>query len=290
MQKIVKYRNFLRVLGLSSFMVVALSFGAGMAKADVSISGGNNTTGSGSLNQNNWSIDHTVSVDINNESTSANDQTFSVDTGSNTVDQNTKVGDLMTGNFIGNIHVDNSLNTGNIHLMNADPGNIAFVLGNGTTGFQSDNENNVAIDVTHNIDINNTSSIENGLNLSANTGDNSVTDNTVAGNFHTGNISMGALLQNQANGSMGNVDLGGMGGVSVTGHLLNTITGANSTNTNNVSVDANTNVDVNNTASINNDTNVSANTGGNTASNNTVLGNVSTGGVSLNVTTTNSAN
>lgn len=290
MTKLIRLRNAIRVMGLGSIMLVALSFGAGLAKANVSITGGNSTTGFNSVNLNNWDINHSISVDVSNASSTLNDQTFAVDTGDTTVDNNTKVGDLTTGNVSGSIHVVNHLNPGDIHLMNTDPGSILFDLGNVTTGFNSLNDNTLSLDITRSVNISNLSSIDNNLAMSANSGNNTFDNNTVVGNIRTGSLSLNASETNTANGGLGSVNLGNLGGFTVSGHTSNVLTGAQSTNNNNVDVNANTDVNIVNEASINNTTALSGNTGGNTIDNNTVVGNVSTGNVSFVVSTTNSAN
>lgn len=287
---IVKLRNAARVLGLGSIMVVGLTFGAGLAKANVFVGGGNNTTGFDSSNQNTWDINHQISVDINNTSTSANDQSFSVDTGHTDLLNNTKVGGIFGGDVFGDITVSNHLNNGDIQLMNTDPGNIAFDLANGTTGFDSLNQNNVNVDVNNSAEINNTASISNALGLSLNTGNDHIGNNTVVGDVRTGDVNFSANVSNMANTGAGNIDLGNLGGVNVSGNLENFLTGAQSTNLNTVDLSASNNIDVNNTANISNSTSVSANSGGNDINNNTVVGNVSTGDVSLHLNTINSAN
>lgn len=290
MKSLIKFRNIIRVVALSSLTVAALTLGAGAAKAAVNFSGGNGTTGPNSDNQNNWTIDHTVSVDINNESTATNTRTFSVDTGDTNIGSNTSIGGLATGNVFGTIGVNNNLNSGDIQLMNADPGNISFDVTNNTTGPNSLNENNLSLDINHNVDINNTANIDNTVTLSADTGNNNISNNTEVGNVRTGDINFSTNSNNTANGSMGSVNLSGMDGLSAFGHLTNTLTGPQSTNQNNVTVDSNSEINVNNTASINNIATVDANTGNNNVSNNTVAGNISTGSVNINMTSTSNAN
>ena len=57
MKKLLKVRNAVRILGLAAFTVVALSFGSGLAKANISIDGGNGLTGPNSENSNDWEIE-----------------------------------------------------------------------------------------------------------------------------------------------------------------------------------------------------------------------------------------
>lgn len=280
----------MRVVGLTTFMVVALGFSAGFAKADVVIGGGNGTTGAGTDNQNTWDISHSATVDINNNANASNSQEFSVMTGHTSLKDNTKVSDLFTGNITGDIQNDNHLNNGDIQLMSMDPGNVSFIFGNGTTGAFSENTNTANIDVSNNVDLSNTANIGNTLGLDANTGHNHIYDNTLVGDVNTGNIHFSASSNNSANTNAGSIDLAGMGGFNVSGNLTNNLTGFQSTNTNTVNVDANSSIDVNNNANINNTTSIDANSGDNSIGHNTVVGDISTGSVSINVSSTNVAN
>lgn len=290
MEKLIKVRNAVRVLGIGTFMVVGLALGGGIAKADVSIIGGNSTTGPDSFNHNSWDINHDVSVNISNEASLLNDQSFCVDASIGNIDNNTVVGDITGGNVWGDIHVDNAVNNGDIHLMNPDPGNVSFDLGNFLTGPNSDNQNNVDISMNHNVDISNSANIDNNLSLSAMTGGLNIDHNTEVGNVRTGSVSFDANVNDVANQGAGNIDLGGLGGFGVNGSFSNRLTGPQSSNVNDVNLNSNSSIDVTNTSNINNNVDLSANTGGLNVNHNTVVGDVSTGNIHLNVSTTNRAN
>lgn len=290
MEKLIRLRNSVRVFGIAAFTIVALSLGAGAAKAQISVTGGNGQTGPNSLNQNDWNINHDVSIDVDNHSTSTDSQSFAVDTGHTFVDHNTMVGDITSGNVWGDISVDNNLNSGDILLTNTDPGNIFFTFGNGITGPDSLNQNTATISVNRSVDINNSATISNSLGLSAVTGGNRISNNTEVGNVRTGSVNFDVNQQNNANTGMGDLNLIGVNPLDVSGSFINNITGPQSSNVNSLNLDANSSVNVDNTSNIHNSVSVSADTGGNSIGNNTVVGDVSTGNVHIGVSTINSAN
>jgi hypothetical protein len=70
----------------------------------------------------------------------------------------------------------------------------------------------------------------------------------------------------------------------------NGTTGFNSVNRNTVNLTDNSTTSLTNVAAISNAFNVTANTGGNDTNQNTTVGNVSTGGATINFSATNQAN
>lgn len=290
MEKLIVLRNALRVLGFSSALVMAVGFGAGVAKADISFGGGNGTTGPNSENENLLDINNRINIDITNRAFADNDSIFCVDTGANEIQHNTVANGLYGGNVFGDIEVDNTLNGGDIDLVDMDPGNISFDLANDLTGPNSENENEVFIDVARYVDIDNIADIDNDFNLRANTGYNEIQNNTEVGCISTGDISFNIDQENIANASMGYVDLSGLGYMDIEGGFTNNLTGPCSENENTLRLNANSYIDIYNQANIDNDQNINANTGGNEVECNTVVGDISTGDVHINVSTFNRAN
>ncbi len=292
MKKLIAIRNLMRVIGLSSAMLVALTFGASIAKAnvDVDVTGTNKITGPSSNNENEWDIDVDIDVDVDNDGDIDNDQEFAVNTGDNDINDNTTVEDFSTGDISGTVEVQNIINMGDIEVAGVDPVDVDVKLANGTTGPSSNNENKLDLDVDTDIDIDNDADIDNDIKLRLNTGDNDIDHNTVVGDISTGDIKFTVEMTNEANGGMGDLDLSAASDVSVSGTLANGTTGPNSNNENKVKVDVDTDIDIDNDADIDNDTKINANTGANSVDHNTVVGDVKTGDVKITVTTTNTAN
>lgn len=290
MKKIIAIRNIIRAIGVSSILIFALVAGAGFARASVDIGGGNDTTGPNSENENSWDIDHEVEFEIENDVMVDNENCFEVDTGNNSVSDNTEVEDISTGDIWGEIVVENDFGGDDIELMSFDPFDVDVDLENDTTGPNSENINDFDLDISHDIDISNNADIDNNLNLWANTGNNEVEHNTIVGDVDTGDVRFDIETKNIANSSMGSIDLGDINEFSVSGDLKNELTGPCSSNKNEVEIDSDFNLDISNDVEIDNNTRINVNTGNNEIEDNTIVGDVSTGGVRIDSTTINMAN
>lgn len=290
MKKTKILKETIKIIGLCTAIIGVLVFGAGIANASISVDGGNDTTGPCSENQNDYNIDSKIVVDLSNISTVDNDQIFEVETGKIKLKQNTKAEDLSTGNIWGDIEVENSLNSGDIELMNTNIGDIDFDITNDTTGPNSENKNEIDIDFDRDIDISNHADIDNDLYMDLNTGESRIDHNTMVGDIDTGDINISSDIKNTANGGMGDIDLSGMGGISISGEMGNELTGPNSENTNKIKIESEVDVKIRNNANIVNDLVFGVNSGRNKIDHNTVVGDISTGSVHLDVSTTNIAN
>lgn len=160
---------------------------------------------------------------------------------------------------------------------------------NNTTGSSSTNLNQVNDSSSVSVTENSTSSSTNNVTLTVDTGHNTITDNTEVGNVSTGNISVDLVVDNEQNTSPSTTGSTWTGSTS-TVHSANLNTGANSTNSNNTNLSRTSSVTQNNVANVSNTVNISANTGGNTLSRNTKLGDVTTGSVNINVRLENKLN
>jgi len=150
------------------------------------------------------------------------------------------------------------------------------VTGNGA---DSNNEVNVSSSSNTNVQSTNTTNVDNTVQTNANTGNNSVSDNT-SGNtqVQTGTITTTTNIQNAANTSIVAVDNCcpiGSTNVTVAGN------GSGSNNTANVSTSQTNNATISNAATITNNITVNANTGGNTANDNSGNVFVKTGNISV---------
>jgi len=284
-------RNTLRTMVASSALLATLVGGAAYAQVDISSING--TTGPWSENKSIWDIDHDIDIDITNDSEIKNDQDIDAETGRNEVEHNTSVSDFTTGDIDGDIYVSNELGGSDFIVSGSDLGfgDVSIDLANGCTGPNSENENIVDIDNDIDLDFRNYVTIHNDLDADLNTGDNEVEHNTVVGDFSTGDIDFSATTENRVNNNLGNLDLGNLvGGNEVSGEMRNTLTGPNSENKNLLDIENDIDLDVTNHTTIHNDTDIDANTGNNEIENNTCVGDISTGSVSIDVSTMNIAN
>ena len=286
-----KLLNAPRVLGtlalVTGFLLVA---GIGVASASIDIGGTNDTTGPNSENENTWEIDDEFDLEVRNEADVDFDLDIEVATGDTDVESNTTVEDFTTGDIMGEIDVANWLNTGDIELGSMELGDGDFTFVNDTTGPWSSNENKAEIDLSLDIEISNDADVDNDLDLDVETGDNDVKNNTVVGDVETGDILFDISLDNRLNTGAGDLDLSDLGGTSIGGTFRNDTTGPNSENENKLEVDSSLDIDVKNEAKIENDVEIKASTGGNDVGNNTVVGDISTGGVRIDYSSTNVAN
>ena len=276
----------------SSILLVGLAISAGTAWADVSVTAENGTTGANSENENTYEIDSEVEIEIESSAEVDNDLEIDVETGGNDVDQNTSVEDFTTGSIDGAIEVSNDLNTAEIVLSSADFGasDVDVDFKNHLTGSSSENENKVEIDQETEVSIENRADIKNDIDLDLSTGHNDVDHNTVVGDVTTGDIEIRGEVSNTANSGAGSLELPSMADRDVSVSLTNDTTGANSENENTVEIDSSLELEVENRADIDNDLDIDADTGNNDIGHNTVVGDITTGDISIDYTVTNTAN
>lgn len=272
--------------------MAALALSAGSAFASVHVGGGNGTTGPNSENINTVDYDSDSSIEISNDARSDYDFELEVETGDNDFCENTEIDNIDTGDVEGDISIVNKLNLGDIDLGGSwdDWGLTSVDFENGLTGPESVNENEVDIDMDRSLEIENRADIDNDLDIDASTGNNHISHNTVVGDYHGGSVDISGTVENQANWGAGNIDLGNTGMGSINADFENHITGPNSENSNELDIDSDLDVSIENHADIDNDLDFEANTGDNTVGHNTVVGDISTGDVSIDFSVMNMAN
>ncbi len=167
-------------------------------------------------------------------------------------------------------------------------------LVNEDTGADSDNLNDVNANRSISFTFTNTGSVSNTLNYDLNTGGNTVANNTTVGDIETGDITVEQEVENVVNQP---VDLAGLkdalaaqgfGDASI--KVINHNTGAGSTNTNDVTIDSTHDVTVTNTATATNTFALAVNTGDNTITDNTTVGDIKTGDIKVTGKVTNILN
>lgn len=265
----------------------------------IDISGSNQVTGPGSENSNIFGNNNIVAIFQNNDASAENNINIDAITGNNTIENNTYVGDLTTGDINLGVNLVNILNVYRPDLaLTVDVWNILgdvngdITFANNTTGNGSNNQNNY--DGNQDIDISNiqNSDTDNLFSFDLNTGENEIGVNTATGNIATGSVDARTNIANISNVGtpmyyLLNVygewdgDYGGLDPSRVIVNVINADTGPDSNNQNNIIDNKDVDVSMINNASASNNITVHADTGHNRANNNTVLGNITTGDIKI---------
>ncbi|MGI6103073.1 MAG: hypothetical protein ACOYBJ_00385 [Patescibacteria group bacterium] len=191
----------------------------------------NSQTGAGSTNTNAVSGVNTADVTVTSIADTTNTFNITTDTGSNVLDQNTAVSDVSTGDVRIDGSVTNISNaaTPTFYIVNVlgkwNGGALALSagsyiineLGNWLTGADSTNTNTVDQTNTLDMDITNTATVNNGLNISASTGGNTIARNTAVGNVTTGDINIMANVVNFLNSFGGDLSKFSLGVINIFG-------------------------------------------------------------------------
>ncbi len=262
----------------------------------------NSTTGPNSINLNNLSSNNIIRIFNTNEATTNNTIGIIANTGNNNASNNTQLGDYATGNI--NLGI-NLINLANLLLPNTtltinswsilDGLNGTLVLSdlaNSNTGPNSANSNTISSTNNTNLSMTNNATTTNALGVNVSSG-----GNTIANNSTTGSVSTGPVAIEQAATTLANLAQPIVYIVNVFGHWVGSLlglnpdnvivneindqTGPNSSNQNQVTANQTTDITVNNTATTTNNVSISANTGGNTIANNTKVGSIKTGSITV---------
>jgi hypothetical protein len=260
------------------------------------VTGANNTTGPQSYNENYWEINRYTDVELKNIFHADNDLSYLLNTGKNDTYKNTEVGNVATGNVRASLTLNNG--TANTAGTTSTTNSVASafsdpVFSNAITGPESTNVNKAYLNTERNLTVKNISDIYNDVDLKANTGKNDIIKNTVVGNVQTGNVNVSATISNASNSdqcvscadALSLFNSTAMPDLS--SNFSNRITGPDSVNVNKVEVNDSANLSVLNVSKVDNNVDVYANTGKNDVIKNTVVGDVKTGDVSVDLSINN---
>lgn len=292
MNHIDKIRNTMRLIAATSAAIVAT--GAGQAFAQISTDSSISDTGAFSDANAEFNIDRDIDVNVENLADIYNDVWADINTGFNAVIGNTTVeGDgASSGNIIGDISFANNANedAGIVELGDI-LGDVDADFEIDTTGAYSEANQELNVDRRVNVYVTNEANIENLADINANTGFNATNYNTtVEGDGATsGNITIIADVENNANTGVGGVDLGDLGSdVDASASIANT--GFSSVANQEVNVDDDVDLNYTNEANIANVFGINANTGFNETSYNTTVGGSSSGNAAFRLDVENNAN
>lgn len=160
---------------------------------------------------------------------------------------------------------------------------------NHLTGPSSINTNKTTVNHDTTVHVSNTANADTNVSVAVDSGGNVVMNDTSVGDFNGGSVSVSGTFDNTLN-SGASAMIGDTGDHSVSADFSNNTTGPNSRNTNTLQVNDNSNTTVTNRATIDNSIRANLSSGDNHFSNLTTLGDVHTGDVNFNVSSTNTAN
>ncbi len=244
--------NTQKIIAIFAVSVLALLANGGYAAADFSAVNLRTGFDSDSDSQLAASID----FDIDNANLESLDNTFDGvgDTGFNLGD-----GDIDTGDVLAEVLGGNIDNRNNLEVSDLGGSDFDVLAVNDTTGALSDNDSEVDIDKDVDLDNSNDTDLENDLSLCANTGFNEA-DGAWGSEVDTGDAEADINVENSVNRNFVDLETGLS---DVSAEVGNELTGFDSENNAELSIDDSTDVDNHNDADINNDVDVALNTGNN---------------------------
>ncbi len=233
--------------------------------------------GSGSSSEIHVTSDHPATVNQTNSAEVQNNVTANSNTGGNSANNNSGNTSIQTGNTSSNTEVSSSANSSNLNLCcpSPTPAGSVTISGNGAN---SQNNVNVTSNNQTNVTITQLANIQNNITVHSNTGNNITNNNSGNISITTGNIAINNEIKNSP---VNNYHV--LAGVGLTSDFTIKIfgNGANSTNQINLINQNDNNITVFNTATIDNVLNVLANTGGNSANNNSGSVLIKTGDITM---------
>lgn len=162
------------------------------------------------------------------------------------------------------------------------------ILTNDTTGSSSQNSNISTNNQNVDLSLTNTANNQTTMAINASSGDSTFTGNTSIKNISTGNIAADLSTATTLNGGSQTIEVPPSSTVTLQGS--NTNTGEGSTNNNSSNSTNNSTVQITNTGNSTQRFTVNATTGGLTVSNSTDVGNISTGNISIKISSQTSIN
>lgn len=268
-------KKFVTIAGSVALMIAAV-----LPALAVGNNCGNGTTGP--LSTNYCTINNSSNVTVNNvnDAQITNNVTARANSGGNSASYNTLGGSIHTGNATLNATVSNVANV-NTTTVSGGPAASGNTGANDITGPDSDNRVEINNERRVAVENNNAAIVDNSVNVTADTGNNIADYNTGPAVVTAGNAWLRSSLSNHVNDSATGVSAGAGGSGGNSG--ANNTTGPLSTNY--VGVNNTSDVAVNNINDliVRNWVDALSNSGGNSASYNTLGGGIGTGNAGANV-------
>lgn len=234
----------------------------------------NETTGPLSGNYCKVTNTNTVKVENKNDANIKNDVTVSANTGHNSASMNTLGGSVVSGNASVNASLSNTANV-NTTSVSGGPAASGNVGSNRITGPGSTNTADILNSNKVEVKNKNDAYVDNKVAASVDSGYNNADKNTGPAYIHSGNADMAVGVVNRVNDSATAV-VGGAGGTGGN-QATNQTTGPGSGNFVKVLNSSDVEVENENKMDVDNSVNAKANTGHNSASTNTLGGEIRSG-------------
>jgi len=263
---------------MKKFISIAGSMAILAASVLPAIATGNNCVNetTGPISQNYCTVTNTNTVKVENENDAdiKNDVKVSANTGHNSASMNTLGGAVVSGNASVNASLSNTANV-NTTSVSGGPAASGNVGSNGITGPNSVNQ--IGITNSNNVEVENENDahVDNKVVASVDSGWNRADTNTGPGYVYAGNADMNVGVVNRVNDSATAI-VGGAGGVGGN-QATNQTTGPISQNFVTVKNTSDIEVENENDMDVKNTVNAIANTGHNSASTNTLGGEIRSG-------------
>lgn len=165
----------------------------------VDVDASNHLTGAKSKNENEVKVDADGDTTVSNVATIVNSTNVKANTGHNDQSKNTTAGSMTTGSVDVSTDISNKANSGSCACPTGKSLDVTADLSNDTTGYDSKNENKVKVDADGDTTVNNVATVNNELNVDANTGKNDQNMNTTGGDMETGDVSINFNVSNEVN-------------------------------------------------------------------------------------------
>jgi len=263
---------------LAILFLAFLLIGAPIVRAEtinVEVSG----NGAGSENQANIEVKTETVVQSTNTADIANNVEIDSNTGGNTANGNTG-GEvqIQTGDSTTNLDLGNNINNQNLDISSCPGCQSGLNIEISGNGEGSENSVDTQIGNWTNITVENQATVQNSVNVDANTGRNEASGNGGDVRISTGDISVDGGIRNRVNVSSIRVNPQESNGDIL---IKNTQNGANSVNNINVEIENEVNIEKLNFAVVENDIDIQTNTGGNVADGNLGDIEIETGDISI---------
>lgn len=278
-------RNLFRAVSVSAAIVLVA--GISLAYANVDFDSFNDLTGPNSENRSFVEADRDIDVDLENDLDFDNDYDADVVTGENEVEENTEVGDIEGGDIDVSVSTfDGDFADFGFILPDIDLGDISVDAGNSITGPNSLNVNEVFADQDVDLRLDNRIDIDNDVDFDAVTGFNEIEENTIVGDVRSGDVSFDAEIGTgigNVGGGFSTLDFGDLTAGEIDADFSNSTTGPRSENINSLEADTDVDVRLENEIDIDNDVDLDVDSGNNEVSENTLVGDIETGSVRVDV-------
>jgi hypothetical protein len=270
---------------VSASAALVLVAGISLAYAYVDFDSFNDLTGPNSENESLLEADRDIDVDVEDRFDINNDYDTDVISGENEVEENTFVGDIENGDVDVAISTigDNFFDGFGFVLPDLSLEDINVNAGNQITGPNSLNRNDIFANLDADINLENRINVDNDLDLDVVTGNNEIEQNTEVGDVQFGDVDVRADIGPgvDLNNAFGTIDLGGLTNGEVNADFSNSTTGPKSENINRLEAETDLDLNLENKVDIDNDVDLDVESGNNEISENTLVGDIETGDVTV---------